>query len=137
MKEQEENLKKSKIFDDRESKWKFQKLKSLKQIDVNNKNKKIFTMENINLKFEAVIIKEDDIFCSLCIDLNVASEGETIEEAKKNLIEAVNDYIEIAIENNLPIMRKVSDVDNPIFTIPEEVIEKFNIKTDQKEETYV
>jgi len=94
-------------------------------------------MENINLKFEAVIIKEDDIFCSLCIDLNVASEGETIEEAKKNLIEAVNDYIEIAIENNLPIMRKVSDVDNPIFTIPEEVIEKFNIKTDQKEETYV
>ncbi len=94
-------------------------------------------MENINLKFEAVITKEDDIFCSLCIDLNVASEGETIEEAKKNLIEAVNDYIEIAIENNLPIMRKVSDVNNPILTTPEEVIEKFSIKTDLKVETYV
>jgi len=94
-------------------------------------------MENINLKFESVITKEDEIFCSLCIDLNVASEGESIEEAKKNLIEAVNDYIGIAIENNLPIMRKVSDENNPLLTTPEEVIEKFSIKTDLKVETYV
>jgi len=94
-------------------------------------------MENINLKFEAVITKEDDIFCSLCIDLNVASEGETIEEAKKNLIEAVNDYIEIAIENNLPIIRKVSGENNPLLATSEEVIEKFNIKTDLRVETYV
>lgn len=34
-------------------------------------------MENINLKFEAVITKEDDIYCSFCIDLDVASEGLT------------------------------------------------------------
>ena len=41
-----------------------------------------------------------------CI-LNVASQGETVEEAKKNIIEAVTLYLETAIESNLPIIRSV------------------------------
>lgn len=95
-------------------------------------------MENVNLKFEAVITKEDDIYCSLCIDLNVASEGTSIEESKKNLIEAVGEYIEIAIENNLPIIRKIPEEDNPLISgTPDEIIEKFSIKSDLKIETYV
>ncbi|MEO6694340.1 MAG: hypothetical protein ABIO41_03970 [Ignavibacteria bacterium] len=94
-------------------------------------------MEKINLVFNSVITKEDEIYCSLCLDLNVASEGETVLESKKNLIEAVNDYIEIAIENNLPIIRKVGDEDNPLITNPNEVVEQFVIKSDLQIETYV
>lgn len=94
-------------------------------------------MDKINLVFESVITKEDDIYCSLCIDLNVASEGETIQESKNNLIEAVSDYIEIAIENNLPIIRKVQDEDNPLISTPNNILEKFYIKSDLKIETYV
>ena len=67
--------------------------------------------------------------------MKVASEGETVLESKKNLIEAVNDYIEIAIENNLPIIRKVDDEDNPLITNPNEVVEQFVIKPDLQIET--
>lgn len=65
--------------------------------------------------FDAVVTKEDNIFCSLCIELNVASEGESIEESKMNLLEAVKDYLELSILNDLPFERWVPDEDNPIL----------------------
>ena len=77
---------------------------------------------------DAVITKEDEIYCSLCLELNVASEGETLEESKKNLLRVVKDYLELAIENNLPIIRNVPWEDNPLVN-GEEIIDKFKIQT--------
>ena len=57
-------------------------------------------MENINFEFESIIIKEYAGYSSLCLDLDVASQGETIEEAKNMLIEAVEGYLEVCIENS-------------------------------------
>jgi predicted RNase H-like HicB family nuclease len=44
----------------------------------------------------AIIEREDDGFVSLCPELDVASQGLTIEEARANLIEALTLFFETA-----------------------------------------
>ncbi len=44
----------------------------------------------------AVLIREDDGFVALCPELDVASQGESVEEAKGNLREAVELFFECA-----------------------------------------
>jgi predicted RNase H-like HicB family nuclease len=45
-----------------------------------------------------MIYREDDAFVSICPELDVASQGETVEEASENLREAVELFIETADE---------------------------------------
>lgn len=45
-------------------------------------------------QFSAVIEKEDDWYVSHCPELDVASQGKSVEEALKNLKEAVELYLE-------------------------------------------
>ncbi len=47
-------------------------------------------------QFTAIIEREDDGFVALCPELDVASQGETIEEARRNLQEAVELFLETA-----------------------------------------
>ena len=47
-------------------------------------------------KFTAIIELEDDIYVSLCPELDIASQGSTIEEAKQNLVEAIELFLEVA-----------------------------------------
>lgn len=51
--------------------------------------------------FTAVIEKEDDMFVGLCPELDIASQGFTIEEAKSNLKEAVELFFEYASESEI------------------------------------
>jgi predicted RNase H-like HicB family nuclease len=44
----------------------------------------------------AIIEREDDGFVSLCPELDIASQGSTIEEARANLVEALTLYFETA-----------------------------------------
>jgi len=44
----------------------------------------------------AIIEREDDGFVSLCPELDIASQGSTIEEARANLIEALTLFFEAA-----------------------------------------
>lgn len=44
-------------------------------------------------KLSAVITKEGDIFVSLCPELDIASQGKTVDEALGNLKEAVELYL--------------------------------------------
>jgi len=44
----------------------------------------------------AIIEREGDGYVSLCPELDVASQGDTIEEARKNLQEAVELFLESA-----------------------------------------
>ena len=48
------------------------------------------------LYLTAVIHKEDEQFVSLCPELDIASQGDTIEQAKANLKEAVELFYECA-----------------------------------------
>jgi predicted RNase H-like HicB family nuclease len=49
-------------------------------------------MQRLNIKVE--VFKEDDLYVALCPSLNVSSYGESVEEAKKSLIEAVEAFVE-------------------------------------------
>ena len=44
----------------------------------------------------AIIEREDDGFVSLCPELDIASQGATIEEARANLVEALTLFFETA-----------------------------------------
>jgi len=47
-------------------------------------------------RLTAIIEREDDGFVALCPDLDIASQGGSIEEARANLIEAITLFFETA-----------------------------------------
>ncbi len=47
-------------------------------------------------QFTAVIEREEDGFVALCPELDIASQGDTVEEAKNNLAEAIELFLEVA-----------------------------------------
>jgi len=47
-------------------------------------------------KFTAIIEKEDGGYVSLCPELDIASQGDTVDEAKNNLAEAIELFLEVA-----------------------------------------
>jgi predicted RNase H-like HicB family nuclease len=54
----------------------------------------LFTMKTLNLT--AVLEKEGDGYVSLCPELDVASQGDSVEEALANLREAAELFLEAA-----------------------------------------
>ena len=63
----------------------------------------------------AVLIREGDGFVALCPEVDVASQGDTVEEAKSNLREAVELFFECAskeeIQNRLSTESFVSSLE--------------------------
>ena len=51
------------------------------------------------MQYTAIIHKEDDVFVSWCSELDIASQGHDIEEAKSNLREAIQLFIESASDS--------------------------------------
>ena len=47
-------------------------------------------------RYTAIIEREGDGFVSLCPELDVASQGDTVEEARDNLAEAIGLLLEVA-----------------------------------------
>lgn len=47
-------------------------------------------------QFTAVIEREGDGYVALCPELDIASQGDTIEEARDNLVEALELFFETA-----------------------------------------
>jgi len=47
-------------------------------------------------KFTAILEKEGDQYVALCPEFDIASQGATVEEAKANLKEAVELFLECA-----------------------------------------
>jgi predicted RNase H-like HicB family nuclease len=48
------------------------------------------------LRLTAIIEREDEAFVSLCPELDIASQGSSVEEAKANLVEALTLFFETA-----------------------------------------
>jgi predicted RNase H-like HicB family nuclease len=57
-------------------------------------------MESIR-NFMVIIEKEGDGYVSLCPELDIASQGNSIEEARNNLIEAVELFLETAAPSEI------------------------------------
>ncbi len=50
----------------------------------------------MNWKLKCAVEREDDLYVSYCDDLNIASQGENVDEAMKNLVEAIEMFFEDA-----------------------------------------
>jgi predicted RNase H-like HicB family nuclease len=51
--------------------------------------------------FTAAIHKEGDAYVALCPELDIASQGETIETARENLREAIELFLETASQQEI------------------------------------
>ena len=47
-------------------------------------------------RLTAIIQREDDGYVSLCPEIDIASQGDTVEEARRNLAEALELFFETA-----------------------------------------
>jgi predicted RNase H-like HicB family nuclease len=54
-----------------------------------------------NLQLTTVVEREGDSFVSLCPELDIASQGASFEEARANLIEALELFFEVADESEV------------------------------------
>jgi len=93
-------------------------------------------MENLKFVYTGIIIKESKGFSALCPELDVASEAETIIEAKHNLSEAVSLYIETAIESNLSINRAVPYEDDPRIKRQADIVELYRLSVEMAVKVY-
>ena len=53
------------------------------------------------MRLTAIIHKEEDMYVALCPELDIASQGYTIEEAKDNLKEAISLFLECASQEEI------------------------------------
>ncbi|OGD35199.1 hypothetical protein A2V94_08515, partial [Candidatus Atribacteria bacterium RBG_16_35_8] len=47
-------------------------------------------------QFTAIIEREENLYVALCPELDIASQGKTVEQARTNLIEALELFFETA-----------------------------------------
>ena len=47
-------------------------------------------------QYIAIIEREESLYVALCPELDIASQGETVEQARANLIEAIELFFEVA-----------------------------------------
>ncbi|MEX2017577.1 MAG: hypothetical protein WD876_03830 [Candidatus Pacearchaeota archaeon] len=50
-------------------------------------------MENAQMPFPIVIMKEGDLFVALCPPLDIATQGKTEQEVKENMVDLIDDYL--------------------------------------------
>lgn len=55
-------------------------------------------MDEKSFVFRCTITESEGVYCALCLDLDIATEGDTFEEAMVNLRDAVSLYIQHAVE---------------------------------------
>jgi len=68
--------------------------------------------------FHGIVQKEEDCYTAICLELDIATEGNSLEEARKNLREAVEGYIESVIADN-------EEEEFIPRAVPEEIVEKY------------
>lgn len=51
--------------------------------------------------FTAIIEREDEMYVALCPEIDVASQGATVEEARNNLQEAIELFLEHASKDEI------------------------------------
>ena len=86
---------------------------------------KIMSSEQNRFNFTGALYKEEKWFVSLCLDLDVASQGRTAREARRMLAEAVALYLEGCFESNIPYLRPVPKDQDPRFNQPENFVGLF------------
>jgi predicted RNase H-like HicB family nuclease len=55
----------------------------------------------VSRRLTAIIEREDEGFVALCPELDIASQGSSVEEARSNLVEALSLFFEVAEESEV------------------------------------
>ncbi len=71
----------------------------------------------MSFRLSAVVEHEDDWFVSHCVELGLASQGKTVEEALANLREACQLYLKHADQQELARLKKITDTSPLLSTI--------------------
>jgi len=70
------------------------------------------------LHLTAIIRGDGDGFVSLCPELDIASQGDTVEDARSNLIEALEGFLAVAdpseIEDRLQTEMLITQLEIPV-----------------------
>ena len=82
------------------------------------------------IKFDCVLVREGKSFSALCLDLDVASQDASAGKAKRALKEAVELYLDSAIENNRPYRRPIAETEDPRTRHPDLIVESFTLSVD-------
>lgn len=80
--------------------------------------------------FAGVVVKQGKSYTSICLKLDVASQGRTIRQARNALAEATALYLDSAIESNLPYLRPVPKEEDPRRVNPRQIVATFPVKVD-------
>ena len=80
--------------------------------------------------FTGAVFRDGRHFVSLCLELDVASQGRSLREAKAMLAEAVTLYIETCFEDGVPYLRPVPREEDPRIQRPPNLLEMFSLKVD-------
>jgi len=64
----------------------------------------------MNYRLTAILQRKDDMYVALCPELDIAGQGEIIEEAKSNLKEVITFFLECASESEMKY-RLPDDID--------------------------
>ena len=80
-------------------------------------------------RFTGALLREPQGgYSALCLELDVASQGDSAEEAKSMLFEAIRLYVETAVDSGLPYLRPVPPEDDPVRTGTPDLLETFLIR---------
>lgn len=82
-------------------------------------------MSNKPLQLTAIIEREDDWFVATCPEVDVVSQGKTIEDARSNLLEAVEGFFEVASPSEIRRRLKKETYIMPLMP----VVPKLRMKT--------
>jgi predicted RNase H-like HicB family nuclease len=69
------------------------------------------------IQLTAVIERENDWFVATCPELDVVSQGETVEDARFNLLEAVEGFFEVASPSEIKRRLKKETYIMPIMPV--------------------
>lgn len=83
-----------------------------------------------HFEFTGTTFRDGRHFVSLCLELDVASQGKNPREARKMLAEAVRLYLETCFEDGVPYLRPVPRNEDPRTGSPANLVEVFPLKVD-------
>jgi predicted RNase H-like HicB family nuclease len=84
--------------------------------------------------FTGIIWKESDEYSALCPELDIASQGGTVAEARNNLLETAALHLEGSFKDDLPYSRPVPASEDLRNFHPGDSLKvfKFEVKSDQR-----
>ncbi|MDO9301793.1 MAG: type II toxin-antitoxin system HicB family antitoxin [Anaerolineales bacterium] len=74
-------------------------------------------MSTKSFQLTAVIERDDDWFVATCPEVDVVSQGKTIEDARANLLEAVELFLEVASPSEIKRRLKTETYVMPLMPV--------------------